>query len=169
MRKENENFFFEAVPLCLTPLTLPYGSNVFAHVFETHVTTELLLQHTLPSSAQSKCRWVNIDFILTKVGFSPSALHGPHYCVLAILIHPKLLPQPRLFSAKLIMWPNRSCFDCHLITHRLLHNLPVKRRGWLEGGGGVCGGVGARRRPQYPLHQCRQPPQKALMTEDEWL
>lgn len=121
------------MPLCLTPLTLPYGSNVFAHIFETHVTTELRAQHTLPSSAQSKCRWVNIDFILTKVGFSPSVLHGPHYCVLTILIHPKLLPQPRLFSAKLIMWPNRSRFDCHLITHRLLHNLPVKRRGWLGG------------------------------------
>lgn len=141
---------------------------VYTHIW-THVTTVLLLKHTLPSSKQSKCRWVNIDFILTKVGFPSYALYGTHYCVLTILIHSKLLPQSCLFPAKPIMRPNRSCFDCHLITHRLLHNLPVKRRGWLWGGERVCGGVGARRRPQYPLHQCRQSPQKALMTEDEWL
>lgn len=138
---------------------------VCTHIW-THIATKPLSQHTLPFSTQGKCRWVNIDFISSEVGFSPSALHGTRYCVLTILIHPKLPPQPQLSPAKLITWPNRSCFDCHLITHRLLHNLPVKRRGWL---GGLCGGVGARRRPQYPLHQCRQPPQKALMTEDEWL
>lgn len=106
--------------------------HVCTHIW-THVATEPLLKHTLPFSTQSKCRWVNIDFISSKVGFSSSALHGTHYCVLTILIHPKLPPQPRLSPAKPITRPNRSCFDCHLITHRLLHNLPVKRRGWLGG------------------------------------
>lgn len=43
-----------------------------------HVTTGPLLQPSLPFFlTQSNCRWVNIDFISSKVGFAPSALHSP--------------------------------------------------------------------------------------------
>lgn len=67
-----------------------------------HISSESLLQLSLPFLTQSNCRWVNIYFISSKVGFSLPALH----------------------SLAIVFWPFSFIPDCCLNPNSLLPPLP---------------------------------------------
>lgn len=95
---------------------------------------------------------VNIDFIWSRVGFSflrfiASLLYSYHShssqtcpppptrtpysstTLACTALLPKLPLQPQLSPAKPVTHPNRSCFDCHLITHRFTSQFTSQKEG----------------------------------------
>lgn len=97
-------------------------------------------------------KWVFLCLRSTASLLSSNHSHSSH-CFTNLVTRctsllPKLPPQPQLSPAKTITHPNRTCFDCHLITHRFTPQFTSQKEGpagvmWRGGGlGWMYGGPG---------------------------